>query len=237
MQVKLEELKRKKICPILAHHEWDFQSNDPRSDFFRFCIKEMMRWQYRKGRGISYDVLSSLISHFASQRKIDKLEVSSLQLALKSFTNSGLYSKIEELIANAEIQVGIGKGHVIKYTIPALSNLKDETCIITWDDNIRTRDDLRQAYETRVSSVWSFYSINKYPIFYNLYLDGDKVKQVRFKPNQFYIRDSKTFLLKMVDLVEDKGIYPAPLEICRMCNWRDECRTSRIRTKNSQKSW
>jgi len=237
MQLSLQELKRKKICPILAQKGWDFSNNDPRSDFFRFCITEMMRWQYRKGRGISYDILSSLVSNFSVQQGIDRVEVSSLQLALKSFTNSGLYSRIDELISNAEIQVGVGNGHVITHKIPALSNIKDNTCIITWNDNVRTIEDFKQAYETRLCSIWSFYSLNRYPIFYNLYLDKDKVAQVRYKPNQFYIRDSKAFLLKMHELIEDDGVYPAPLELCQNCDRRSECLTTRTRTRNWQKGW
>jgi hypothetical protein len=237
MQAKLKDIKRKQICPILFRRDWDYKGQDPDSEFFRFCITEMMRWQYRKGRGISYDVLSSLISRLAAEKGIDRQKVSEIQLALKSFTNSGLYSRIDELICNAEIQVGIKDGHVITHTIPALSKINDNTCIITWDDRFRTAEDLKQSYETRLTSVWSFYSLNKYPLFYNLYLNGAKVDYVRYKPNQFYIRDSRDFFLNMKELIEQEKIYPAPVEVCVRCDRRHECQTSRTRTKNWQKSW
>lgn len=237
MQVKLNELKRKKVCPILHRHEWDYKEQDPRSDFFRFCITEMMRWQYRKGRGISYDILASLVSRLAIERKIERLEISEVQMALKGFTSSGLYFKIKELIANLEIQVGISRGHVITHTLPALCEINNQTCIVTWDNNIRSMEDMKQSYETRLAAVWSFYSLNRYPVFYNIYLDDKKVKRIRYKPNQFYIRDSKTFLLNMKDLIEDKGLYPAPREICENCNRRAECRTVKTKTMSWQKSW
>lgn len=237
MQVRLEDLKRKQICPVLHRRNWDYSEQDPRSDFFRFCITEMMRWQHRKGRGISYDILSSLISRLAVERGVNGIESKDIQLALKGFTNSGLYSKIEELVANAEIQVGITNGHVITHSIPALSKVKDNACIITWDDRIRKPEDIKQSYEARLISIWSFYSLNKYPVYYNLYLDGNKVSHVRYKPNQFYIRDSKKFLLGMKDLVEMDGIYPAPIEVCARCNRRSECQTTKTRTKNWQKGW
>jgi hypothetical protein len=237
MQVNLKDLKRKKICPILFKKDWDYSSNDPRLEFFRLCIAEMMRWHYRKGRGISYDILPSVISRLAAAKGIDRLETSRIQVALKSFTNSGIYSRIEDVIANYEIQVGIGGGHVIKHIVPVVSKIKDNTCIITWDNKIRSLEDLRQSYETRLSSIWSFYSLNKYPVFYNLYLNDDKVEYVRYKPNQFYVRDSKGFLLNMQGTVEDDRVYPAPLELCRRCDRRQECQTSKTRTKNWQKSW
>ncbi len=237
MQVSLNDLKRKKICPILHAKGWDYSGKDPRSEFFQLCIREMMRWYYRKGRGISYDILPSIVSCLASQGGIDRLDTTTIQFALKNFTNSGIYSKIEDVIANYEIQVGIGDGHVIKHIVPTVSTLKDNTCIITWNDRVRSPSDLRQSYETRLSAVWSFYSLNQYPVFYNLYLNEDKVEQVRYKPNQFYIRDSKKFLLKMKGLVEDKGVYPAPVELCQRCERRLECQTEKTRTKNWQKSW
>lgn len=236
MQVTLDELKRKRICPILDRHKWDYSDQNPQSEFFRFCIAEMMGWQYRKGRAISYDIMSSLISRLAAERNVDRLEVSDIQLALKSFTRSGIYSKIDELVMNMEIQVGTGN-HVIKHKIPAISNIKDNTCIMTWDDRIRSAEDIKQSYEARLISVWSFYSLNRYPVFYNLYLDNDKVEQVRYKPNQFYIRDSKAFLKGVDQIINDIKIHPAPLEICRNCARRQECQTSKTRTKNWQKSW
>jgi len=237
MQVNLKDLERKQICPILFRHGWDYKSPESDQDFFRFCIKEMMGWQHRKGRGLSYDVLSSLISRLAVEKKIERFKISDVQLALKSFTNSGLYSKIEELVANVEIQIGIGKGHIVKDILPTVSRIGEKTCVITWNDNIKNIEDLRQSYQTRFASVWSFYSLNKYSVFYNLYFNENKIKHVKYKPNQFYIRDSRTFITKMVNLVGDDGLYPAPLEVCRECSRRTECRTSKTRTTNWQKSW
>ena len=237
MQVEITDLKRKKICPILYRHEWDYQNLDLHSEFFRFCMAEMMRWQHRKGRGISYSVLSSLVSRLATEKGINRMTTSDIQLALKTFTNSGLYSKIEDLIANVEIHVGISSGHVIKHTLPTLCEVNEQTTIITWNDDIKSREDLRQLYETRVASVWAFYSINRYPTFYNLYREDNKIKHVRYRPNQFYVRDSRQFLLGMKDLIEDDGLYPAPLELCLNCNRRPECQTMKTRTKNWQKSW
>ena len=96
---------------------------------------------------------------------------------------------------------------------------------------------MKHKYETRLSSIWSFYSLNRYPTFYNLYLDDNKIKHVRYKPNQFYIRDSKSFIINMNKLIENEEIYPAPLEVCRYCDRRDEWLTKKTRTKNWQKSW
>jgi len=237
MQVKLDELKRKKICPILHRHEWDHEEQDSCSSFFRFCITEMMRWQYRKGRGISYDILASLISRLAIERGIDRLEISEVQMALKTFTNSGLYFKIKELIANLEIQVGVSRGHVITHTLPALCEINNQTCIVTWDDRVRSMEDMKQSYETRLAAVWSFYSLNRYPVFYNIYIDEGKVKRIRYKPNQFYIRDSKAFLLSMKRLIEEQNVYAAPREICKSCSRRKECRTTKTKTESWQKSW
>lgn len=237
MQVKLKELKRKQICPILHRHEWDYKEQDPRSDFFRFCVTEMMRWQYRKGRGISYEILLSLISRLSVDKDIDRADVLEMQSALKKWAVYGFYPKIKELIHLPEIQIGIGNGHVIVDTLPAICKIDDKSCIISWDDRIKTVEDLKQSYETRFASVWSFYSANNYPTFYNLYLDGDKVKHIRYRPNQFYIRDSKAFLLRMKGVINLIEIYPAPMEVCNGCNRRLECQTSKTRTKNWQKSW
>jgi hypothetical protein len=237
MQVKLDELKRKQICPILFRHRWDYKQQDSSSDFFRFTISEMMRWQYRKGRGINYEVLSSLVSRLAAEKQMDRIDVSKIQLALKSFTNTGLYSRIKELIVDAEIQLSMQGGHVITHLIPGLGQIDDNTAVITWDDNIRTIEDMKQSYETRLISTWSFYSLNRYPLFYNLYYKDDKVEYIRYKPNQFYIRDSKNFINRMGEIIEAESLYPAPYEVCKGCSRRTECQTSRTRTRNSQKSW
>jgi hypothetical protein len=181
--------------------------------------------------------MSSLISRSAAERGIDPFKTSEIQMAVKGFTNSTLYSKIEDVIVNAEIQVGISSSNVITHSVPALAKDKDKTCIITWDDRLRTAADVKQSYETRLASVWSFYSLNRYPTIYNLYLNEDKVEWVRYKPNQFYIRDSRTFLVNLKDVIESDATYPAPFEVCNRCSRRDECQTSKTRTKNWQKSW
>lgn len=237
MQASLKDIKRKQICPILQRRNWDYKSQDPRFNFFRFCISEIMRWQYRKGRGISYDVLSSLISRMAVEQTMDRLEVSNIQLALKSFISSGVYSKITELITDAEIQVGVSNNHVITHSIPALGKIDEEVCIFTWDSNIKTIEDMKQSYETRIASVWSFYSLNRYPVFYNLFFEKDKVEYIRYKPNQFYVRDSKIFISRLNKIIELEETYPAPQEVCNGCDRRIECQTAKTRVRNSQKSW
>lgn len=237
MQARLIDIKRKQICPILHRHEWDYQGTNAEKVFFRLIISEMMRWQSRKGRGIHYDVLSSLISQLGAEREVDRLEISNIQLALKSFTSSSFYTRLDQVITNAEIQVGIANSHVITHSIPALGKMEDDICIITWDNDLRSVEDLRQAYETRLISIWSFYSLNRYPAFYNLFLDKDKIEYARYKPNQFYIRDSKSFVSRFNNIIEIEDVYPAPYEVCSGCNRRLECQTTRTKTKNSQRSW
>lgn len=239
MQHSLVDIKRKQICPVLFRNSWDFKNLNPDSDFFRFIISEIMRWQYRKGRGISYEVLSSLISRLAIEKQVDRMEASKIQLAFKPFVSSGLYSKLDQVVINAEIQVGIQDGHVISHLIPALCQIEKNTVIVTWDENIKTEEDMRQSYETRLISLWCFYNLNRYPVFYNLFFDkeNDKVSHIKYKPNQFYIRDSKAFISRLGGLFENNQVYPAPYEVCNACDRRPECQTTKIRIKNSQKSW
>ena len=103
------------------------------------------------------------------EERIDRLDIIDLLAALKNFTSTGLYSRIEEVICGAEIQVEITGGHVIRHTIPSLVKTEDTVGIVSWDDQIKSRDDLMQSYETRLCSIWSFYSLGRYPVFYNLY--------------------------------------------------------------------
>jgi len=239
MQITLEELKRKEICPILHYHNWNYRDKDPHFDFFRFCIAEMMRWHSRKGRGISYDIMSSLVSRFGITKNIDREEIGRTQLALKKFTNGGLYSKMSNVLTSVEITVGVPKQNAILFHIPAICSINNQTVFLSWNNSIRTLADMKQLYETRLVSVWSFYSLNKYGVFYNIYWDEEeeKLKHIRYKPNQYYIRDSKKFFMNIGKRIDEQYIYPPPYEVCINCARRAECLTTKTKRQNWQKSW
>lgn len=232
MQITLEELKRKTICPILYQNNWDYNSSSSEISFFSHCIREMMGWFYRRGRRLSYEVLCPIVSRLGNERGLGLEEIVKIQISLKNFTGSKLYSTIEQPIINFETFTDIGS-NCIKHITPCLSTYNEKACIITWEDSIYSREDLMQSWETRLMSIWSFYVLNRNPTFYNLRLDWaeTKVTMNKFTPNQAYIMDTKEDFLSMEDLITARLSYQAPLEICRKCDRRDECLTTELRRR------
>lgn len=232
MQVDLLQVKRNIICPYLHRNNWDYDEPTSFNSFFSFSIMEVMAWYYRRNKRIPYDILCSIISYMGTQKNISQIEISSIQLALRKFIVHGLYSRIDPPIINMEAMLAMGDT-VIKYNVPIVTSLESKACIIFCDQSIESREDLLCMYETRFASVWSFYVLNKYPVFYNLSIEDKKIKNIKFTPNQFYIRDNKKFWLNMKDRFLHEKIYPAPISVCKNCSKRELCQIV-IQRKNQK---
>jgi hypothetical protein len=221
MQVDLKELKRKLICPILDRNSWDYKDSEEK-DLIIF-LDEAMRWYAKKGRRLSYDILCSIMTQRMVREGKDKVSFLNKQLSLKNILNKGVYSRMSIPVVKADIQIAASNNTILTYELPALANLKTNTVAIIYGCEYKTLEDMWMSYECKLISIWAFYSINRYISIYNIYEDKGKIKELKFRPNQYYIRQAKKDLLDITKTLEHNISYFAPHEICRGCARRDEC--------------
>ena len=224
MQEELVNLKRKLICQNLYDEAWDYTSNSIEQQFFKECFGEVMGWFARRGNRLSQAILPSVIERFGLKKNLNPLVIGQVQAAIKSFTKSYIYEKIEEPIINFESLLGVGKGVHLHYLIPSFTKTDETVYVLMAEQHLKTEEDLARSIEAKYISVWSFYHANRYPNIYNiLYKEDGEVETIRFKPKQNYIRKAKAFFLRSYGVLNTKAL-PAPAEVCQSCARRSECK-------------
>ena len=161
MQEELVNLKRKQICQVLFDNGWDYQSNSTEQQFFRECFGEVMGWFARRGNRLSAAILPSVIERLGARKKVDPITIGKVQTAIKEFTKSYVYNKIEEPVINCESILAMDKQTHIHYLIPSLVKSDETLYVIMAEQNLRTEEALARSIEARYISVWSFYYANR----------------------------------------------------------------------------
>jgi len=221
MQIDLKSLKRRLICPVLYGNDWEYQDSD--EEDLTIFMDEAFRWYAKKGHRLSYDILCSIMTQRMIREGRDRVGFLEKQLSLKGALHKGIYSKIGIPVVKADINMGVSHGHVVTYQLPALANVNSNTVAILYGSGYRTVQDMWMSYEVKLISIWAFYSINRYITIYNVYEDAGEIKEIKFKPNQYYIRKAKKDLLDITKILEHNISYFAPIEICSGCARREEC--------------
>ena len=193
----IEDLKRINICPVLFEKGWDYNKGAELPLTFLYGIKEMFRWYYRRGKQISPDAITTSVSHHAFQTRTPFETKMNLETAFRKFASNGLYKRIEQPYYNYEILIHLGKDNVLTHKIPALSKVEKSVYIYSFDKGKVDEDLFLNDYETIILTFWSFFSLDKTPVFMNFYFDGENIVEQKIKVNNEYIRTIKEKIKKM----------------------------------------
>jgi hypothetical protein len=230
MQTRLDYLKKNQICPILADNDWEYSDLAQPDECFQSCALEVMGWYGRRGSTLSPTVLYTVVEQMLLKKSVNPAE-SDVVDAIKDFTQSTIYKKIDQPLINVDIQLKI-EDNVITHEIPVLAKADESSYVIMFDQTIQDADSLSRSIEVRFISVWAFYILNTYINVYNVVKDGSKSRLISVKPTQDYIKESKKTILNMQYLSYNKN-HPAHHLVCRACSRRDICPiiTMKPRTK------
>lgn len=220
----IDELKRLNICPILSKNKWDYiKKGTDVSSSYLYGIKEMFRWYYRRRKRISPDAISASVSHHAFQSGLSFEAKADLETAFRKFAFSPSYRELEQPYYNYEIEMQLGKtGNILSHTIPVLSKHKKSVYVFSLGLGKVSEDLFLNRYETLAVAFWSFYSLDKVPVFMNLYFDGKRIVEQKIKVNMEYIKKAKESVIKISEKINQECFIP-PSEVCHNCNRRDEC--------------
>lgn len=225
-QITLPDIKRKLTCPVLFQNKQDYLKVNPEDALFHIVYWEIMHWYGRKMRPINPMVIDTAISQHANILKVNQEIEANCQIAFKNFISAKPYAIMDQPFVNVSGQIGV-KSDVITYDIPIVTTLQNKWHTIFFTlPHIKTADELKATYESRFAAIWAFYSLNRYPRFYNFYFKDQKIEQVDFKVDQKYVMTSIKLFANIINtLTIEQKTYPAPSEICLNCSWREECPT------------
>jgi hypothetical protein len=181
-----------------------------------------MTWHARKGKKIENFVAATVIEKLCISEKLNLLQIPYIVKAVQDFLSSPIQKEFINILFKYETVVNTSKKRWIKCTVPYLNDTENRIDIVLTNQEYKTPGDLRNSYEAKLAAVWSFYSRNKYPNIYNIYLENNKYKEIVFKTTKEYIRKSKIDINNM-DRLFYSYRYAAPTEICNGCARRNQC--------------
>lgn len=218
----IHNLKRNQICSILAAKGWDYKVPTHTDYVFAKAIQEVMIWHARRGKKIESFVASTVIEKLCIKEKLSIVQIPTILKAVQDFLNAPMQKDFVNILFKYEIIVNTAKKSWIKCKVPYINDTESRIDVILTSPEYKTPQDLKASYEGKLAAVWGFYSRNKYPYIYNIYLENNRYKEVVFKTDKDYIRKSKIDINNM-DRLFYSYRYAAPPEICSNCSRRNEC--------------
>lgn len=223
-QYEVQDLKRLSVCPILFQKEWDYSDKTKDiDDTYLYGIREVFRWFYRRNKQISPDTIVTSVAHHAFKSGLDFKQKMNLEDAFRKYTTGNFYQLMDQPFYQKEIQIFLNdRGDVLKHKVPCLVKKEKTVYFISYDLGEIDFDLFLNSYEAMFQSVWSFYVLDKVPVFINLHYNGNDIIEQRMKVNIEYIKESKRRLISLGKEINTRKT-PPPSEICRNCDRRNEC--------------
>ncbi|MDD3412608.1 MAG: hypothetical protein PHY47_01275 [Lachnospiraceae bacterium] len=224
----IEDIKRLKICPILFKNKWDYSDHlIGLNPTYLYGIKEVFRWYYRRGSQITPDAITTSISFNALQNRLDFTSKTELETAFRHFVDGATYKNMSQPHYNKEISMNLNEDILLTHVSPVVYKDNKKLAFLSYDLGMVTSDYFLNQYETMFEAVWSFYVLDMMPVFLNLYLENESIKEQHFKPNMDYIKHSKE---KLIQIGRGMGYNkaPPPPELCLHCQRSNECPTINV---------
>lgn len=221
MRLDIADINRINTCGILKKNNWDYEQENSSNPSYLLGMKEIIRWHYKRNRPIDTVNFMAFISKLYLRAKISHEEKIQLEKAFREFINSAFYQRMNQVFINYSSDIKINKQDYLEYQIPVFINNKDEPTFLYYNLGNESKNLFLQRYEIMHNAIWSFYHLNRLPVFVNVWFDGKKIKHETIKVNEKYIQKSKK---NLIIIGNNLNIFiTPPIQRCISCSKIVEC--------------
>ena len=210
MNLSVETLKQTILCPILLKNNISIEPKDQTQTVSEELIHQIVSWKARRGGGISWDVLSALITR--ATRDMDPGEGTTVYENLRAFY-TGLYQDIHNPAPRLKLDLDFDEVSIFG-EIPIVDQ-KEKPEFIFFED-LPGKSLLYKLVKVRLVSVWADKALGRPILIKNMNLRSDDKAITTFIPTEAYIENCRRVLESMIKSVLKDACYP-PEEVCRKC--------------------
>lgn len=221
MRLTISDLERLNLCGFLHKNKWDYPTQNVGSPSYLAGIKEVFRWHYVRNKPIEIDSFMTFLSNYHARHNIDNETKIETEKAFRKFIESIFYKNMKNVFMNYSSDMKISKEDYLEYTIPIYLENRDRPTFVFYNLGKQEEKIFKQRYEILFLSVWSFYYLNRVPVFINFYQNKDLIEYDFIKVDETYILNAKKTILTIGKNLKH-FIIPS-IQTCLKCSKMNEC--------------
>lgn len=232
MRLNISDLERLNLCGFLYKNKWDYRQTSVGSPSYIAGIKEVFRWHYNRSKPIEHDSFMTFLSNYHVRYNIDNETRIETEKAFRSFIETTFYKNVKNVYMNYSSDMKVSKEDYLEYTIPIYIENKEKPTFVFYNLGKHEESIFKQRYEVLYLSIWSFYYLNRVPVFINIYQNKDKIEYETIKVDEKYVMNAKKIMLTIGKNL--KHFIIPPIQTCLSCSKIEECErfTTKKRGKN-----